>query len=85
MDEFDTRVAVLCATAFACGCRVAISGPSPRMIPTARGRHGLVDTRVEMDFEFVMLSPGERPPATHQVWTIYECRDGMAVGGSACT
>lgn len=56
-----------CTLAFACGCRLAVAAV-------------VCPTNCCWAYEFVVLSPGERAP---EGWTIYEQRNGLAVGRSA--
>lgn len=66
---FDQALAMRCAIAFAAGCRLAVTTISEQ--PTS------------MQWTFVVLSPGEKPPEGYK-WTIYEQRpDGLLIGRSA--
>jgi len=65
-EAFEDEVAARCAIAFAGDCRLAV------LIRAATER--------QIVYEFIVLSPGESPPGSG--WTIYENRNGVAVGRS---
>lgn len=80
-------IAARCVIAFAAGCRLAVSDPiytSPGVFGFGCGA-GITrfapspGHKVEMTCDFVILSPGEIPPAG-KGWTIYEERDGVPQG-----
>lgn len=64
---FDAEIAGRASIAFSAGCRLAVHAES-----CAAG--------CCRAYEFVVLSPGERAP---RGWTIYEERDGRAIGRTA--
>jgi hypothetical protein len=66
-SKMEQDIAARCDVAFSCGCRLAVI--------TA-----VCPTDCCYGYEYVTLSPGELPP---KGWTIYEQRDGRAVGRSA--
>lgn len=65
--ELDAEVEARCRLAFDAGCRLAAT--------VTVCRSGCC-----FEYDFVVLSPGEKPPAG---WTIYEERNGRAVGRSS--
>lgn len=65
--RMQENIEARCALAFSCGCRLAVTAV-------------VCPNNCCWAYEFVVLSPGERAP---EGWTIYEQRDGRAVGRSA--
>jgi len=69
LARFDEQVKSLTEAAFAAGCRLAVTQP--------------VKVMNEWIWIHVILSAGEAPPAgLGRKWTIFEQRNGMAVGRS---
>lgn len=66
-EAFDAEIQQRASIAFAGGCRLAIYADH-------------CPAGCCWNYEFVVLSPGEAAP---KGWTIYEQRDGRAVGRSA--
>lgn len=67
-EQFAAMIEQRAQIAFAGGCRLA-------------AKHARCEKGCHIGYDFVVLSPGESAPAAD--WTIYEERDGRAVGRSA--
>lgn len=82
--EFNRQIEMRAAIAFACDCRLAVTTISEAG-PLRLGGLGpgySPDGQITITWQFVVLSPGESPPDGFR-WTIYEQRNGQAVGRSA--
>lgn len=86
LDRREARINELLAIARAADCRLAVTDATPAplrvFVNPFRPMPSIDDLPVELEWEFVMLSPGERPPQG-RAWTIYERRGDGWQGRSA--
>lgn len=85
-SQLDREIEARCLIAFGAGCRLAVSeinAAADRALDMSSILFGSAPADVvTLTWDFVVLSPGENPPAGCR-WTIYEDRSGIPIGRQA--
>lgn len=86
-ESHQREIEARCLIAFAAGCRLAVSELNAPAADQPFDMSSILFGSpppgvVTLTWDFVVLSPGEKPPAGCR-WTIYEDRSGTPIGRQA--